>query len=82
MPEQRKWSDERGSFGWIGRMPQEIIDGPREFIIRWKVLAEDARKVACLPNNAAKVGKARRIEQRRKDILAEVDLKTKRRACP
>lgn len=54
--------EEKHTFGWIGRPPQEVIDGPPEITRRWKELASRARRVAKMRHSAQKVELAKKVE--------------------
>ncbi len=62
-------SRERQSFGWLGRIPPEIVNGPREVSAKYKKLAHRARIVANMPNTPAKVRKAKAIERQYYDLV-------------
>ena len=66
-----EWEKERSSFGWLGRVPSEIINSPSPIVQEWKKLSRDARRVARMNNDYRKVAAAKKIEERRNLILEQ-----------
>jgi hypothetical protein len=72
--------EERAAFGWLGRIPPEIINGSREVVERYKQLAKDADKVArARISKESKIAKAKRIEDRYYALLEEARSQLNRR---
>lgn len=63
--------EERRSFGWLGKIPKEIYDAPREIVDRYLKLAKAARDVANMKNTPKKVVMAKDIESKYYALLAE-----------
>jgi hypothetical protein len=61
--------DERKSFGWLGRIPPEIVDASRDIVEKWKLLASDAKQVAKMQQSQKKIERAKAIERRYYDLL-------------
>lgn len=55
--------EEKKKHGWLGRCPQEIIEGPPELTRRWKELSARAKSVAAMRHSPKKVELAKQIEK-------------------
>lgn len=67
---------ERATFGWLGRIPQEIIDAPREVSTAYRRLAKDAKEVARMANGERKVIAAKEIEAKYYALLRRAKERT------
>lgn len=72
--------EERATFGWLGRIPPEILAGSREVVADWKKLAKDARDVALARiSKENKIQKAKAIEDRYYALIERARLEQQRR---
>lgn len=62
--------EERLAFGWLGRIPKEVLESPREVVLAWKKLSEDAKTVARMRSGARKIEAAKEIESRYYGVLS------------
>jgi len=51
-------------FGWLGRIPQEIIDADASIVKEYMRLSKDAEMVAHMKETDAKIRRAKKIEER------------------
>tara|TARA_R110001606_G_scaffold59830_2_gene141671 strand:+ start:259 stop:477 length:219 start_codon:yes stop_codon:yes gene_type:complete len=61
--------EERTVFGWLGRIPSEIMNSSSTIVRSYKALSKDAKTVAHMKNTETKVAKAKAIEQRYNDLI-------------
>jgi hypothetical protein len=69
---------ERATFGWLGRIPPEIIDAPGDIVAAYRALSKRAGEVAHLPNGAGKVKKAKEIETEYRNLIYQSKKHAKR----
>lgn len=65
------WLVERSIYGWLGKMPEELVDAPPDLIKRWKTLSKGAKAVAEKRFSPRKVDEAKAIERERAAIIQE-----------
>ncbi len=63
--------DEREAFGWLGRIPAEILDSSQTTVARYKRLSEDAERVAKMSRSDTKIKEAKKIERRYYDLITQ-----------
>lgn len=68
--------EERKTFGWLGRIPPEIINAPREVSNAYKALAKEAKAVARMYPNQKKVDMAKQVETKYYDLLRRAKERT------
>lgn len=61
--------EERAVFGFLGRIPEEIMRASVQVVVEYKALAEDAAKVARMRSGAMKEMEAKQIEKRYYDLI-------------
>lgn len=61
--------EERAVFGFLGRIPEEIMSASVQVVVEYKALAEDAARVARMRSGAMKEMEAKQIEKRYYDLI-------------
>lgn len=61
--------EERAVFGFLGRIPEEIMRASVQVAVEYKALAEDAARVARMRYGAMKEMEAKQIEKRYYDLI-------------
>jgi hypothetical protein len=62
---------EKASFGFLGKIPDEVINGNRDIVSRYKKLAERAKRVAWMQPTVRKVELAKKVERDYYALIAD-----------
>lgn len=70
--------EERRLFGYLGKIPEQILRASVGIVARYKQLAEDAAEVARMRNGSHKDMLAKQIEGRYYGLISEAEKEWKR----
>ena len=61
--------EEKASFGWLGRIPQDVIDAGPSITAEWKRLVASAGKVTRMRRGPEKTQAAKEVETLYHDLI-------------
>ena len=69
----RERSEERATWGWLGKPPDAVIKRKGDIWLLWVRLSKQAKEVARMPNGKDKNKKREEIERQRKFIIRKAE---------